>query len=201
MGNGDERDRWDKADITSKWFIPVVVALTTVGFNWMTSKREASQKRFEIAVGILRAEPDPKKPNLRIWAVKTFTDETNVDPEVQAEIKNGAIPTTTPTQAPSSGQARLSIIRLQGSGTDASDKLSQALPSGSFSRITSREAPADAFPSQSEVRYYYAADKQSAEALIETIKQTLNLQVFPNNRTGDPGVSSHRPGDLNVYLR
>ncbi len=201
MPEGKERDLWDKADVTSKWLIPVVVALATIGFNRLTSIREASQKRFEIAVGILRAEPDPKQPKLRQWAIDTFTAETNINPEVQAEIKNGPIPTSAPAQAPPSGQARLSIIRLQGSGTDASDKLSQAVPSGTFSRVTSREAPADAFPGQSEVRYYYAADKASAQALVETIKQTLNVQVAINDRSGDPGISGHRPGDLNAYLR
>lgn len=200
---GEPRDFWDKADVASKWLIPVAVAVATLGFNMLTSARQAKEKNLEVAISILQVPSGPQSTALRKWALSVFASQTGIQEAAIEELKQGeSLPTSLPIQQPVNAPSlKVSIIRLQGSPTTDADRITQALSSGTYSRITSREAPANAFPDQSEVRFYFPEDKQSAQALSETINQSLNVQTRLRDRSQDADVSNHRRGDLNVYLR
>lgn len=66
-------------------------------------------------------------------------------------------------------------------------------------RVEAR-TPAQAFPAQSEVRYYDAVDLTAATELAALVTDALRRPVLVNPRAGDPGVEEVS-GRLVVYLR
>lgn len=71
MTGESKKDGWDKAEVLSKFVVPVVVAVTALLFNGQVSERQQSAQMAEIAVGILSEEPDANGQDdpLRDWAI------------------------------------------------------------------------------------------------------------------------------------
>lgn len=192
--------------------------LATLWFNFALNKREASQraseavraanqKTFEVAVGILQAPKSDETQFLRGWALEQFQKVTGV---ANAKLPSGAIeeirkgaqlPSTSQLRLPTSREVRVSIIRLKGAVADESELIKSALISAGYASVTTAERPQDSFPNRAEVRFYYLADKENAKALSDYINGVLNIATQINDRSQDQDASSHRPGDLHVYVR
>jgi hypothetical protein len=214
----EEKDFWDKADVVGKWLIPVAVVLATLWFNSALNTREAgqraseaeraaNQKTFEVAVGILQAPKSDETQFLRGWALEQLQKVTGV---ANAKLPSGAIeeiqkgaqlPSTSQLRLPTPREVRVSIIRLKEAVADESERIKSALITAGYANVTTTERPQDSFPDRAEVRFYYLADRENAKALSEYINRVLNIATQVNDRSQDQDVSSHRAGDLHVYVR
>ncbi|MGK7927813.1 MAG: hypothetical protein AB4290_21680 [Spirulina sp.] len=201
-----KKDYWDKADIVSKWLIPIIIVFVTIWFDSAQREREARQKTLEAAIAVLQAPQSDDTQELRAWALQTFkklTEEASADltPEAVDELKNTPLPTgSPPLDIPNPERLRVSIIRFEGSSDDKSEQIKSALIAGKYNniRMTERRAP---FPDNSEVRFYYPADSQNAKSLRDYIHNVLDFEIELNDRSLDDDATSHRPGDLHVYIR
>jgi hypothetical protein len=209
MGDGQQRrDFWDKADVLSKWLIPVVVAIGTVVVTMQTSDRQARMKTFEVAAGILHAEGASKKtPELYKWAVEVFKETTgaadaNLTQPALDEL-NGGVQIPTPrvsVQSSAESTSRVRILRLAGAPAAVAEAVAEGL------RQTGVEAPAVAersvadFPRESEVRFYYKTDEAAASALKQYLI-SLGIPARLNDRSGDNDATLHLRGELHAYLR
>jgi hypothetical protein len=141
------KNLWEKADIISKWLIPVAIALATIWFNSTLKEREARQKTFEVAIGILQAPKSDETHQLREWALGVFQDVSGkayagLPIKAVQEIREGAqIPSTSQLRLPTSGQLRVSIIRLEGTPPAQSDQIKTALVSAGYVNVTTENAP------------------------------------------------------------
>ena len=118
------------------------------------------------------------------------------------EIQKGAqLPSTSQLRLPTPREVRVSIIRLKGAVADESERIKSALITGGYENVTTTERPRDSFPNRAEVRFYYLADRENAKALSEYFNRVLNIATQVNDRSQDQDASSHRPGDLHVYVR
>ena len=214
----EEKDFWDKADVVGKWLIPVAVVLATLWFNSALNTREAgqraseaeraaNQKTFEVAVGILQAPKSDETQFLRGWALEQLQKVSGVANSklpsgAIEEIQKGAqLPSTSQLRLPTPREVRVSIIRLKEAVADESERIKSALITAGYANVTTTERPQDSFPDRAEVRFYYLADRENAKALSEYINRVLNIATQVNDRSQDQDVSSHRAGDLHVYVR
>jgi hypothetical protein len=202
------KNLWEKADIISKWLIPVAIALATIWFNSTLKEREARQKTFEVAIGILQAPKSDETQQLREWALGVFQDVSGkayagLPIKAVQEIREGAqIPSTSQLRLPTSGQLRVSIIRLEGTPPAQSDQIKTALVSAGYVNVTTGERSSGVFPQKAEVRYYYPSDSLNAQSLTDYINRNVpGLVTTAKDKSQDPDASTHRPGDLHVYVR
>jgi len=203
-----KKDQWEKADVVGKWLIPVTVALATVFFNSGQKAREAKEKSFEVAISILQAPKTDDTKQLREWALSVFTDVTGTASSelpkgAEQELREGVpLPSTPQPGPPGAGQLRVSIIRLEGAPPDQSERIRADLASaGGYTVVSMTQRSADAFPSRPEVRFYYPADSQNAQALSDHLKNSLGIATQVNNRSQDEDALKHRPGELHIYVR
>jgi hypothetical protein len=202
-----KRDLWDKADVAGKWLIPTVVLFATLWFNSALKEREANQKTFEVAIGVLRAPGSDETKVLRQWALAEFqkvagTAGATLPTEAIEEIKKGAqLPGTSQLQLPTAGELRVSIIRLEGSSAEQSERVRSALITAGYTNVSATERPLNSFPDRAEVRFYYPADSQNAKSLSDYINSAFGIAIQPNDRSQDRDASRHRAGDLHIYLR
>ena len=214
----EEKDFWDKADVVGKWLIPVAVVLATLWFNSELNKREAdqraseakraaNQKTFEVAVGILEAPKSDETQFLRGWALEQLQNVTgvaNAKLPIGAieEIQKGAqLPSTSQLRLPTPREVRVSIIRLKGAVAEESERIKSDLNAAGYANVTMDERPQDSFPNKAEVRFYYEADRENAKALSEYINRVRNIATQVKDKSQDQDASSHRAGDLHVYVR
>jgi hypothetical protein len=213
-----KRDRWDKADVVGKWLIPVAVVLATFWFDYTLKEREArqrtfeveraaNQKTFEVAIGVLQAPKSDETQFLRGWALEEFRKVTgianaNLPSGAIEEIQKGAqLPGTSQLRLPTPGELRVSIIRLKGASADESERIKSALSTAGYTNVTTAERPQDSFPDTAEVRFYFPADSQNAKSLSDYINGILGVATRVNDKSQEQDVSSHRPGDLHVYVK
>lgn len=201
------KDNWDRAGVIGSLLIPIVVVLATLSFDSSRKQSEARQKTLEVAVDILKSPKSDDTEQLRRWALEVFQQETGT---ASAELSQGAVqelqkgtqlPSTSPLQPPTSGQLRIAIIRLQGTPPDQSEKIRSALADADYANVTLSERSPDVFPGQPEVRFYYPDDQQNAQSLSDYINSTLKIPTRVSDKSQDRNASSHRPGDLHVYIR
>jgi hypothetical protein len=201
-----KKDIWDRADVIGKLLIPIVVVAATLSFDASKKQSEARQKTLEVAIDILKSPKSSETEQLRSWALIVFQKETgtasaNLTEGATQELQNGTpLPGPPRLQLPTSAQLRVAIIRLQGTPPDQSEKIRSALADGGYTNVTLTER-AGVFPDKPEVRFYYLADSQNAQALNDYISGTLGIPITVSNKSQDPDASSHRPGDLHVYIR
>jgi hypothetical protein len=209
VADGKERKNlWDKADVLSKWLIPVVVAVGTVGVTMQTSDRQARMKTFEVAAGILQAEGASKKtPGLYKWAVEVFKETTGTaDADLTQpalDELNGGVQIPTPrvsVQSSTESTPRVRILRLAGAPAAVMQPVEEGLRQAGLEVLPVAERPAGAFPRESEVRFYYKTDEAAASALQQYLR-SLGITTRLNDRSGDNDAALHRRGDLHVYLR
>jgi len=217
MPEGDtpqRKDFWDKADVGGKWLIPIVVAFATIWFSatqtardvrqkTFDSERAEKQKTFEVAIGILREPPSQETVELRKWALTVFKDVTK---NAYGEVPQGAVDEISkrplPALSQASGQLRVFIIRLSGTPTATSDQIKSALTDAGYTGIILSEQIPSLFPQSAEVRYYYESDLANAQSLSDYINQNVNgVTTIVRNKSRDPDASTHRPGDLHVYVK
>jgi hypothetical protein len=203
-----KKDVWEKADVVGKSLIPITVALATIWFNSALKEREARQKTLEVAIGILQAPNSDETKQLREWALGVFRVETGaasaeLPGEAVKELQQGTqLPSISQLRLPSTGQVRVSIIRLLGTSPDQSERIKSALIIGGYPNVTTTEEPQDLFPKKAEVRFYYPGDRQNAESLSNYISnQSMGVATEISDKSRDPDASKHRPGDLHVYIR
>lgn len=69
-----EKDIWDKAEIVSKFLVPLVVAISVLIWNGQRTRADTSATMIKIALGVLQSDIDPKKPDaaLREWAIEVM---------------------------------------------------------------------------------------------------------------------------------
>lgn len=99
------------------------------------------------------------------------------------------------------GQLRVSIIRLEGTSAEQSERLKSDLVSAGCTNVTTTERPRNLFPESAAVRFYFTVDKQNAEYLSDHINKTLGILTQAKDDSTDRNASNHQPGDLNVYIR
>jgi len=91
------KDKWDKmqaaAALIASVFVPLAVAF--VGSSYSNAMKEAENKlRYvELAIGILRAEPNRETLALRGWAVEVLSSQSSVplSDEVKTQLKISAL--------------------------------------------------------------------------------------------------------------
>jgi len=66
------KDNWDKAEVASKFFVPVIIALAALAFNNQVSVRSQAATMAQVAVGILVEEPEEMSDELRDWAINVL---------------------------------------------------------------------------------------------------------------------------------
>lgn len=83
------KDGWDKAHIIAIILIPVLVGLFGYFINASVKDKEISLKYVEIAIGILKGDPDKETPALREWAISVINSNSPVklDTKVREELK------------------------------------------------------------------------------------------------------------------
>lgn len=90
------KDCWDKADVIGKYFIPVAVAGTVLGWNVEATKRTTATQMVGIATAILSQAPENETPDaLRDWAVDVLgspTDPPVLSSAAMAQLKAKGIP-------------------------------------------------------------------------------------------------------------
>jgi hypothetical protein len=202
-----KKDIWDRADVIGKLLIPIVVVAATLSFDASKKQSEARQKTLEVAIDILKSPKSSETEQLRNWALTVFQKETgtasaNLTEGATQELQKGTpLPGSPRLQLQNSEQLRVAIIRLQGTSPDQSEKIRSALADGGYTNVTLTERAQDVFPGKPEVRFYYPADSQNAQTLNDYISGTLGIPIQVNDRSQDRDASSHRPGDLHVYIR
>ena len=74
-----DKDNWDKADIVSKFFIPLVVAVSVLWWNADRTKSDRSATMIQIAIGVLSKDPETKTlvDPLREWAISVLQNPTS----------------------------------------------------------------------------------------------------------------------------
>lgn len=95
-----EKDLWDKAEIVSKFIVPLVVAGTALWFNNQLSQRQTSAEMAQIAVGILSEEPvyeegEIQSDPLREWAISVLQSPKEVSSltdEAAARLRQEGLP-------------------------------------------------------------------------------------------------------------
>lgn len=97
MTSNQPKDRWDKmqaaAALIASVFVPLAVAF--VGSSYSNAMKDAENKlRYvELAIGILRAEPNRDTLALRGWAVEVLSSQSSVplSDEVKRQLKASAL--------------------------------------------------------------------------------------------------------------
>jgi len=95
----EPKDKWDKmqaaAALIASVFVPLVVAI--VGSSYSNAMKEAENRlRYvELAIGILRAEPNRDTLALRGWAVQVLSSQSSVPlpEEVKMQLRASALST------------------------------------------------------------------------------------------------------------
>ncbi len=88
------KDRWDKfhviANSVAILLVPILVGYFGYQINAAIKDKEISQKYVELAIGILRGDPDKESPALREWAINIINVNSPVklDPKVREELKH-----------------------------------------------------------------------------------------------------------------
>jgi hypothetical protein len=92
-GTDKLKDCWDKWHIIAN-SIAVLLIPTLVGFfgyqiNAAVKDKEISQKYVELAIGILKGDPDKESPALLEWAINIVNANSpvKIDPKVREELK------------------------------------------------------------------------------------------------------------------
>ena len=99
MGNEDKELplKWKKvetiAKITSLVLVPIVLAIIGALINNSIKGKELKLKYVELAVNILKEEPNEKTKNLREWAIKNINDYSQIkmSAEVQKELEKNVL--------------------------------------------------------------------------------------------------------------
>lgn len=87
------KDRWDKwhiiANSVAILLVPALVGFFGYQINAAIKDKEISQKYVEVAIGILRGDPDKESLALREWAINIINANSPVklDPKVREELK------------------------------------------------------------------------------------------------------------------
>lgn len=87
------KDSWDKWHIIANSFaillVPILVGYFGYQINAAIKDKEISQKYVELAIGILRGDPDKESPALREWAINIINTNSLVklDPKAREELK------------------------------------------------------------------------------------------------------------------
>ncbi|HEV8428950.1 MAG TPA: hypothetical protein VGQ41_13695 [Pyrinomonadaceae bacterium] len=202
----NKKDQWDRADVIGKLLIPIMIAAATLWFDYSRRVGEAQQKTFEIAIEILRSPQSSETEQLRSWALQVLQKETGaassqLPQKAIQELQQGTLPGTSELRLQNSGQLRVAIIRLEGTPNDPSEKIKSALADAGYTNVTTSERAQDVFPSNAEVRFYYPADSVNAQSLSDYISRNLGIPMQIKDRSQDRDASSHRLGDLHVYIR
>lgn len=94
MPDNNRKDGWDKASVIAQFLIPVVLGFGTCTLNKTLQQNEIKAKNLEIAVSILRTEPNDKTRAMREWALKVFLDSSAIKPSKKAieELKISILP-------------------------------------------------------------------------------------------------------------
>ena len=87
------KDRWDKWHIIANsiaiLLVPALVGYFGYQINAAVKDKEISQNYVELAIGILKGDPDKESPALREWAISIVNSNSPVklDPKVREELK------------------------------------------------------------------------------------------------------------------
>lgn len=87
------KDRWDKWHIVANsiaiLLVPALVGYFGYQINAAVKDKEISQKYVELAIGILKGDPDKESPALREWAINivNVNSPVQLDPKVREELK------------------------------------------------------------------------------------------------------------------
>jgi hypothetical protein len=96
MSNNKNRkkDYWDKAQIIGTLLIPIVIAIFGLFLNNTIKEKEIKLQYIEMALGILREEPNQDSIGLRLWAIDVAQKYSIVgfSEEALEELKKSALP-------------------------------------------------------------------------------------------------------------
>ncbi len=74
MAESKAKDTWDKwqiiINILAIILVPILVSYFGSKINSTIKDKEVSQKYVELAIGLLKVEPEKQPPALRVWAIK-----------------------------------------------------------------------------------------------------------------------------------
>jgi hypothetical protein len=89
-----KKDGWDKADIIGKWLIGLAVAALALFANQRLSQKQENVKMVEMALTILRSEPDTKQAPLREWAIAVIekTSPVPFSDELKGSLRGSKLP-------------------------------------------------------------------------------------------------------------
>lgn len=92
--NNKSKDAWDKWHVISNCvailLVPVLVGYFGYQINLAVKDKEISQKYVELAIGILKGDPDKESPALRDWAISIMNSNSPVklNPKVREELRH-----------------------------------------------------------------------------------------------------------------
>jgi len=87
------KDWWDKSHLVASsiaiLLVPILVGYFGNQINSAIKDKEISQKYVELAIGLLKGDPDKESPALREWAINIVNANSPVhlDPKVREELK------------------------------------------------------------------------------------------------------------------
>jgi hypothetical protein len=89
-----KKDWWDKAQIIGTLLIPIVIVISGFLINNTIKEKEIKLQYIEMALGILREEPNQDSIGLRLWAIDVAQKYSIVglSEEALEELKKSALP-------------------------------------------------------------------------------------------------------------
>jgi hypothetical protein len=94
MSEKQKKDGWDKFQIWINCISLILIASIGLILNSTLQNREVNSKYVEIAVEILKTDPDKSPKNLRTWAIDVVNEYSKVKLSIgaQEELKTNSLP-------------------------------------------------------------------------------------------------------------
>lgn len=92
-GDPKAKDWWDKSHLVANsvaiLLVPILVGYFGSEINSAIKDKEIGQRYVELAIGILKGDPDKESPALREWAINIVNANSPVhlNPKVREELK------------------------------------------------------------------------------------------------------------------
>lgn len=88
------KDAWDKFRLITNFLGVLLVAVLGGCFNYTLKQREMNLKLVDLAIGVLRSQPNDSTRELRLWAIKVVDKYSGekLSMEAQNQLVTNALP-------------------------------------------------------------------------------------------------------------